>query len=86
MLHITILFSLLIIRECNFSSCDPLFTSVFLSCGTACFSYDPGDVAVICPQNHPECVEDFISYMGLDGSQMFILHPAEDGLYFILDL
>ncbi|XP_060597586.1 NADPH-dependent diflavin oxidoreductase 1-like [Ruditapes philippinarum] len=35
--------------------------------------YDPGDVAVVCPQNMSDTVDDFISYMKLDPDTEFTL-------------
>lgn len=39
--------------------------------------YEPGDVAVVCPQNMSDTVDDFISYMKLDPDKEFILHQND---------
>ena len=43
------------------------------------YSYDPGDVAVVCPQNMPDTVDDFIDYLKLDSDQHFTLTPNDPG-------
>ena len=42
--------------------------------------YQPGDVAVVCPQNMPDSVDDFISHMKLDGDAKFTIHKNDPGL------
>ena len=42
--------------------------------------YSPGDVAMIQPRNIEERVEQFLTHMGLDGSQTFYLQQNDSGL------
>ncbi|XP_052788058.1 NADPH-dependent diflavin oxidoreductase 1-like [Mya arenaria] len=42
-------------------------------------SYEPGDVACVCPQNMADTVNDFISYMNLDANKKFILSSVDEG-------
>ena len=46
---------------------------------TFCFSYEPGDVVMIQPQNPADSVQDFIKLLQLEPNQEFILESSESG-------
>ena len=48
------------------------------------FSYSPGDVAMVAPQNMADTVDDFISYFNINPDQLIHLHQNDQGISTIL--